>query len=327
MATTRQQRRASDRVAARRRGEARRKGRALIGVGVAAAVALAWLGYQWTATWPVVREGAPAWSPDSTRLAFFREQSNHKADLFVMAANGTGVEQLTFTDQADEGGPAFSPDGLRIAYDTDVDGNFEIYTIDLTSRARQRLTEHPGRDVAPAWSPDGTRIAFMSDRDSAPEFDLYLMDPDGGHVERLTSGGTYWFPRFSPDGTELAFHLWRDVHVMDFATRVVRRLTTDPANGMYPTWSPDGRQIAFMSWRNGRTELFVMDADGSRQRVLVSSPGGDAIDPRWSPDGTRIAYVQLPKTTLGGNQDSDPNAARAIYVLDIQSGRVTRLSR
>ncbi|MEZ5318716.1 MAG: hypothetical protein R2752_15055 [Vicinamibacterales bacterium] len=325
MATTRQQRRASDRAAARRRDEAQRKHRVLTGVVIAAILAVGWLGYQWAGSRSVVREGAPSWSPDSARLVFYREQPNHKADLFVMAANGTAVEQLTFTEHADEGGPAFAPDGQRIAYDTDQDGNFEIYAMDLAGRTTRRLTTNPGRDVAPAWSPDGSRIAFMSDRDSAPEFDLYLMDADGANVERLTTGGTYWFPRFSPDGRELAFHLWRDVNVMDLDTRIIRRLTTDPANGMYPTWSPDGRQIAFMSWRNGRTELFVMDADGGNQRVLLSSPAGDAIDPRWSPDGTRIAYVQVPSATLG--QEQDPTAPRAIYVLDVQSGQVTRLSR
>ena len=49
-----------------------------------------------------------------------------------------------------------------------------------------------------------------------------------------------------------------------------------------------------MSWRNGRTELFVMNADGRDQRKLKDVERGDAIDPRWSPDGTRIAFVHMP---------------------------------
>ncbi|MCE9602624.1 MAG: S9 family peptidase [Gemmatimonadetes bacterium] len=59
-----------------------------------------------------------------------------------------------------------------------------------------------------------------------------------------------------------------------------------------PQLSPDGRQILYTKgWidqMNDRrkTALWIMDADGSRQRFLVE--GSDA---KWSPDGTRIVYV------------------------------------
>lgn len=284
-----------------------------------------WAIYELTAGRPLVREGAPSWSPDSARLAYYSEQANGKADLFTMRADGSDVTRLTSTPDADEGAPVFSPDGRRLLFDTDRDGNFEIYVMDLATRETRRLTTHRARDVAPAWSPDGARVAFMSDRASAPAFDVFLMDADGGNVERLTENGTFWFPQFSPDGRRLAFHNGRDVHVMDLATRTMRRLTVDPANGMYPTWSPDGRQIAFMSWRNGRTEIFVMDSDGQNQRRIVTTARGSAIDPRWSPDGTRVVFVEVPETQATDQQSA--TSSRAIYVLEIGSGRVTRLSR
>jgi Tol biopolymer transport system component len=49
---------------------------------------------------------------------------------------------------------------------------------------RRRLTDDPGSDIEPAWSPDGTRIAFASNRDG--DWDIYVMDADGGNVRRLT---------------------------------------------------------------------------------------------------------------------------------------------
>jgi TolB protein len=73
---------------------------------------------------------------------------------------------------------------------------------------------------------------------------------------------------------------------------------------MYPTWSPDGKQIAFMSWRNSRTEIFVMNADGSNQRVLISMSVGDAIDPRWSPDGSKIVFVHVPDGVQAGGEQT-----------------------
>ncbi len=59
-----------------------------------------------------------------------------------------------------------------------------------------------------------------------------------------------------------------------------------------PTVSPDGAQVIFTRRSvdkmkdNFETQLWIMNADGTRQRFLVK--GGGAV---WSPDGTRIAYV------------------------------------
>jgi Tol biopolymer transport system component len=157
----------------------------------------------------------------------------------------------------------------------------------------RRLTNHPARDVSASWSPDGSSIVFMSDRDGG--FDAYRMrSVSGSAAVRVTRTGSTWFPVFSPDGSALAFHVERDVTTMPATGGELRRLTSDPANGMYPSWSPDGKRITFMSWRNGRTELFVMNADGSDQRKLMDVDRGDAIDPRWSPDGARIAFVHMP---------------------------------
>jgi TolB protein len=273
----------------------------------------------------VVREGAPGWSPDGTQIAFYAEQRNGKADLFVMNADGSGRRALLRTPNAGEGAPAFSPNGRQIAYDTDRDGNFEVYVMNADGTNPRRLTSHPGRDLAPAWSPDGEWIAFMSDRDARPEFDVFRMKADGTGAERLTSGATHWFPQYSPDGTTIAMHVWRDVHLLDVLTRTLTRLTTDPANGMYPTWSPDGTRIAFMSWRSGPTEIYTMNADGSDPRLLVRMRNGSALDPRWSPKGDRIVFVHVPETSVHDRQDQ--GQAREIYAVDVATGALRRLSR
>lgn len=297
-------------------------------VALALAAVGAWAVWNRSSTSRVVRDGAPSWSHDSRRIVYYSERGG-PADLWIMDATGDNPRQLTNTT-ADEGGPAFSPDGKQVAFDTDRDGNFEIYVMDVNGGAPRRLTDHPGRDVSATWSRDGKRLAFMSDRDSppgtaTPNFDIYLMNADGTGVERLTTTHSNWFPQFSPDGLKIAFHVWRDVHVMDVATRSILRLTHDPANGMYPTWSRDSQRLAFMSWRNGRTEIFTMNADGSNQQPIVTMPRGGAIDPRWSPDGTRIAFVNVPEETA--HDEQNPEHHRVIYVVEVASGKLTMLSR
>ena len=87
-----------------------------------------------------------------------------------------------------------------------------------------------------------------------------------------------------------------------------------------PQLSPDGRQIIYTrSWIDGvndrrKSALWIMDADGSRQRFLVEGSG--AV---WSPDGTRIAYLA----------DGEPSGSQ-IYVrwMDAEgaTSQVTRLT-
>jgi TolB protein len=272
-----------------------RKYAAAAAVIVLAAVLAAKLLVRTQGNW---KDGSPAWSPDGRRIAFYSERDGN-AEIYVMNADGTGVTRLTNT-KADEGYPAWSPDGRTISFDSDASGTFDIWAMDATGANVRRLTGDRARDVSATWSPDGSRIVFMSDRGGG--FDAYTAPVRAGSneaavtedVKQLTHTGSTWFPVFSPDGSMLAFHVGRDVHTMAAGGGELRRLTTDPANGMYPSWSADGKSIAFMSWRNGKTEIFTMSADGSNQKVLVSMPRGDAVDPRWSPDGSQIAFVHMP---------------------------------
>jgi Tol biopolymer transport system component len=270
----------------------------------------------------VIRDGAPAWSPDGRQIAFYSEVDGRKADLFVMDSSGANLRQLTQTPEA-EGYPAWSPDGSQIAFESHTpDGNFDVYVMKADGSNVRRLTQDPKRDVGPAWSPDGARIAFMSDR-GGTEFNLYWMLADGSGVERLTSGETDWFPQFSPDGRSIAFHRWNDVHVMDVNDRSVRRLTTDPDNGMYPAWSPDGTRLAFMSWRAGATSLYTMAADGSSQELLVRMTTGSAIDARWSPDGRSLVFVHVPEQAATEAQAA--TQGRHLYTVDLATRAVARL--
>src|SRR6185503_11036658 len=66
----------------------------------------------------------------------------------------------------------------------------------------------PGASFAPFFFPDGKRVIFSSNHLSprGPEFDLFAIDVDGSHLERITyAGGFDGFPMFSPDGKTLAF--------------------------------------------------------------------------------------------------------------------------
>ncbi len=118
---------------------------------------------------------SPAWSPDGTRIAFaFNRDGRYYRSIYVMNADGSGVERLT-NNSAHDVGPAWFPDGARIAFASDRDGNgSDIYVMDADGSGVKRLTNNSAYDWDPAWSPDGARIAFASDRDGNWA-DIYVM--------------------------------------------------------------------------------------------------------------------------------------------------------
>ncbi len=108
-------------------------------------------------------------------------------------------------------------------------------------------------NIEPAISPDRTWIAFSSNRAGGGEYDLYVMDADGGHV---------------------------------------RRLTSEPGADGSPAWTPDGKKLVFTSARSGVPQIYVMPADGGEAQALTRSPGGNR-SPAISPDGRTVAFVSI----------------------------------
>jgi TolB protein len=57
-----------------------------------------------------------------------------------------------------------------------------------------------------------------------------------------------------------------------------------------PRWSPDRRKIAFFRRAAGRTDVHIMNSDGTGVTKVTNSDGSTLYrNPAWSPDGTRLA--------------------------------------
>lgn len=111
--------------------------------------------------------------------------------------------------------------------------------------------------------------------------------------------------RLSPDGSRAVVavsqpdreqlrnvsHLWMcDVH----GARKPFQFTHGKSSESGAQWSPDGRSIAFLSARSGKSEIWVIPADGGEARQLTKL-GGSISDFRWSPNGKKLAVIFTPQ--------------------------------
>lgn len=98
-------------------------------------------------------EGPARFSPDGEQIAWTRRFPERGFDVWIMHSDGSEPRNLTADHAADDSYPAFSPDGSRLAFNSERDGNDEIYLMHTDGTAVQRITHRPGHDLAPLWVP------------------------------------------------------------------------------------------------------------------------------------------------------------------------------
>ena len=248
------------------------------------------------------------------RIVFTSNRSGN-FDIWVMNADGSGLQQLTTTRGGDRI-PAWSPDGSKIVF-MKASFNPDLYVMNANGTNVLRLTDAVDEDCCPDWSPDGSKIVFHSRR-ANQQFDIYVMNADGSNERVLASHPGYdGTATWSHDGSKIVFRTTRfngnDIAVMNADGSNVRRITTGGRLNRVPQWSPVDDRILFASNRTGNDEIYVVNADGSGLRQLTFSPARED-EPEWSPDGRKILF----SSTRDGNEE--------LYVMNADGSSPVRLT-
>ena len=256
---------------------------------------------------------------DATQIVF-----SYAGNLWAVSRSGGVATRLTSGDEPDTS-PVFSPDGKMLAFTRDDGGNQDVYVMPADGGPAQRLTWHPGPDVAAGWTNDSKAVLFQSSRESVDPlyFQLFTVPVTGGMPTALplpwATQGSY-----SPDGQRLAyvpfrnhpwFEAWKHYHggmqprirIAELSDSSVTSLPRGGANNKDPMWI--GNAIYFLSDRTGgHFRLYRYD---------LASKAVTAVSPE---DGHDILTA-----TAGALNTSHPTIVYAemgkLFLLDVKSGQ------
>lgn len=129
----------------------------------------------------------PQYSNNGQQIVFRTYAEEGDASVLALM-NANGGNRRTISDpNGDATNPAWSPQDRYIAYQSDLDGDLDIYIYELATGQTRHLSANDIPDYAPTWLCDEERVIFTSDINGTPDIYEEEVQPINGEpipVER-----------------------------------------------------------------------------------------------------------------------------------------------
>ncbi len=246
----------------------------------------------------------PVWSRDDAYIYFVHGLPLDESDLWRIPAAGGEPERLTF-HAARVSFPTFLNSRTLLYLATDQDGSGPwIYALDVKRKRSRRIVTGLERYTSLSASDDGRRLIATASRSTsrlwrATRTTRTVGESDSALISLSTGGGVS--PRIGPDyivyrapmaGRDGLWRIATDGTISEIWNGMNGRAVAAPAIAR------DGQRIAFTVQSPDRTQLYVMNADGTGTRRVAEQLDVRGA-PAWSPDGQTVV--------IGVNEHGEPH--------------------
>lgn len=288
-------------------------------------------------THETLRSGAMTMaSPDGKQIALIL-----KGAIWVMPVSGGEAKRLTAQDGSYDD-IVWSPDSTHIAVISDRDGQSDVYSLEVATKALKRLTNDDAAEVDTQWSPDGKYVSYTK---AGPQAGLYVVAADGATKERriAESTGNNQFFRgiishtWAPDSRWLAFSRsdkvqTTDIWVVPVSGGAPINISRYPGENYGARFTRDGKKILFISLRTGTPQLYQVPLEKPADSPRAATDRPRQIDIDF--DGISDRTEQIPGFNGLLAYDPTPDGQRAvvhlmsgIYVLvSLTGGQIQQIS-
>jgi len=218
------------------------------------------------------------WSPDGKKVTFTAKAGDQDA-LYIYDIASGDIEQHKF-DLDGLFSATWSPAGNEIAFVGNMNGASDIFIFDLESDKINNITNDVFSDSYPEWSSDGEQLVFVSERgdyiygnELPSEFkmadhnyentDIYLIDKDGSHIQRLTNTPSRESdPVLSADGKYLLYSGDEsgvyNIYKKELETDNVYAVTNLLTGAFQLSLDKHDKTLAFASFSEGGWDIFTI---------------------------------------------------------------------
>jgi dipeptidyl aminopeptidase/acylaminoacyl peptidase len=223
-----------------------------------------------------------------------------------------------------------SPDGARIVYTRQQANKIEdrwdssLWIMNADGSQHRFLTK--GSD--PRWSSDGKRILYIADGEPrGPQIFVRWIDADGPATQVTHATDKVADARWSPDGKSIAFSM--------FVPAKNTWNISMPAAPQDAKWTGAPRAVETLHYRqdrvgfleDGRTQLFIVSADGGAPRQITTGQWNagagelrSAVPLDWTPDSKALVFEAARSTEADLQYQTSQ-----LLVADVASGALREL--